>query len=123
MGLMDNIRGLFSRKTEVSHPQVNEYYAKKQLAEKIEDLVNSIKRINSFDSSVVNFYSFDLTNKDLDELQRLYSSLEKRLSELNNRKNQMRASSNPYEDAKWTGTKIGNMTDHDLDRWQNDDGR
>lgn len=126
MGLMDNIREFFSgsKNTQTIHPQVNEEYEKSRLADRIVDLINKIKRINSFDSSIWNLSnasSYELKRKNLDELQKLNSSLENRLSELN-RQNQKRSSRNEeLEASKWTGQKPKNMSDLDFDRFQRSD--
>lgn len=129
MGLMDNIRGLFSssKNTQTSQSQIDEEYEKSRLADRIVDLIGSIKRINSFDSSVWNLSnvsSYDLRRKRLDELQRLNSSLENRLSELD-RQSQIRDQNREsLEASKWTGQKPKNMSELDFDRFQrNDDGR
>ena len=52
MGFIDNIRGFFSNSnsTQSSQPQINEEYEKSMLADKIVDLVNKIKKIDSFDN-------------------------------------------------------------------------
>lgn len=129
MGLMDNIRGLFSgsRNNQPTQPQVNEDYEKSRLADKIVDLVDRIKRINSFDSSVWNLSnvsSYELKRKSLDELQRLNSSLEKRLSKLNRQNQRSNPRAEELEASKWTGQKPQNMSELDFDRFQrSDDGR
>lgn len=128
MGLMDNIRELFSgsRNSQSAQPQVNEEYEKSRLADRIVDLVSRIKRINSFDSSVWNLSnvsSYELKRKSLDELQRLNSSLENRLSELNRQNQRNNPRAEELEAFKWTGQKPQNMSDYDFDRFQrSDDG-
>ena len=128
MGLMDNIRKFFSgsKNVQSTQPQVNNEAEKSRLAEKIVDLVDKIKRINSFDSSVWNLSntsSYDLKRKSLDELQRLHSNLENRLGELNKQKQTQQA--NPeresLEASKWTGQKPRDMSDVEFDRFQRDD--
>lgn len=129
MGLMDNIRRLFSgsRNNQPTQPQVNEDYEKSRLADRIVDLVGRIKRINSFDSSVWNLSnvsSYELKRKSLDELQRLNSSLENRLSELNRQNQRNNPRAEELEASKWTGQKPQNMSELDFDRFQrSDDGR
>lgn len=129
MGLMDNIRGFFSgsKNTRTSQPQINEKYEKSILADKIVDLIGRIKRINSFDSSIwnlSNISSYELKRKSLDELQRLNSSLENRLAELNKQNQQASPRRESLEASKWTGQKPKYMSDLDFDRFQrNDDGR
>lgn len=128
MGLMDNIRGLFSgsRNNQPTQPQVNEDYEKSRLADRIVDLVDRIRRINSFDSSVWNLSnvsSYELKRKSLDELQRLNASLESRLSELNRQNQRSNPRAEELEASKWTGQKPQNMSDYDFDRFQrSDDG-
>lgn len=129
MGLMDNIRGFFSgsKNTQTSQPQIDEEYEKSRLANKIVDLIDRIKRINSFDSSIwnlSNISSYELKRKSLDELQRLDSSLENRLSELNRQSQKSNPSRESLEASKWTGQKPKYMSDLDFDRFQrSDDGR
>lgn len=129
MGLMDNIRGFFSgsKNTQASQSQINEKYEKSRLADKIVDLIGRIKRINSFDSSIwnlSNISSYELKRKSLDELQRLNSSLENRLAELNKQNQQASPIRESLEASKWTGQKPKYMSDLDFDRFQrNDDGR
>ena len=129
MGLMNNIRTFFSssRNNQSAHPQVNEEYEKTRLADRIVDLVSRIKRINSFDSSVWNLSnvsSYDLKRKSLDELQRLNSTLENRLSELDKQSQRRNPRSEALEASKWTGQKPKGMSDHDFDFYQKgDDGR
>ncbi len=130
MGLIDNIRGFFSgsRNTQTTQPKVNEEYEKSRLANRIVDLVGKIKRINSFDSSIWNLsnvYSYELMRKSLDELQRLNSSLENRLLELEKQEQKRNSNRDSYlEECKWTGQKPKYMSDHDFDVFQrSDDGR
>lgn len=126
MGLMDNIREFFSgsKNTQTSQPQINEEYEKSRLADRIVDLIGRIKRINSFDSSVWNLSnvsSYDLKRKSLDELQRLNSSLENRLSELDRQGQRRDLNRESLEASKWTGQKPKNMSNLDFDRFQRDD--
>lgn len=129
MGLMDNIRGFFSgsRNNQPEEPHVNEEYEKSRLADRIVDLVGKIKRINSFDSSVWNLSnvsSYDLRRKSLEELTRLNSSLERRLSELDRESQRRNPRAEELEASKWTGQKPRGMSDHDFDFYQRgDDGR
>ena len=129
MGLMDNIRGFFSgsKNSQTAQPQIDEDYEKSRLADRIVDLVDKIKRINSFDSSVWNLSntsSYDLRKKSLSELQMLNSTLENRLSELDRQKHTSSPKRESLEAAKWTGQKPKNISDLDFDRFQRyDDGR
>lgn len=124
MGLLNNLKELFSGSKNAQPVQVNNEYKKARLSEQIVDLVNKIKRINSFDSSIWNLSntsSYQLRTRSLDELTRLHSTLTSRISELE-RQSQMR---NPrmesVEAAKWTGKLPPGMTKADLDRFQRGD--
>lgn len=129
MGLMDNIRGFFSgsKNTQTTQIQPNDEYEKSRLAERIVDLVGRIKRINSFDSSVWNLSnvsSYELKRKSLDELNRLNSTLESRLRELDRQSQARDPRRESLEASKWTGQKPKYMSDLDFDRFQRgDDGR
>lgn len=129
MGLMNNIREFFSgsKNTQTSQPVIDEEYEKSRLANRIVDLIGRIKRINSFDSSVWNLSnvsSYELRRKSLDELQRLNSSLENRLSELDRQSQRRDPSRESLEASKWTGQKPKHMSELDFDRFQrSDDGR
>lgn len=126
MGLMDNIRGFFSgsKNTQTSQPQIDEEYEKSRLVDRIVDLIGRIKKINSFDSSIWNLSnvsSYDLKRKSLDELQRLNSSLENRLSELVRQSQRRDSNRESLEASKWTGQKPKHMSDLDFDRFQRGD--
>ena len=129
MGLMNNIRGFFSgsKNTQISQPLIDEEYEKSRLANRIVDLIGRIKRINSFDSSVWNLSnvsSYNLRRKSLDELQRLNSSLENRLLELDSQSQRRDPNRESLEASKWTGQKPKHMSELDFDRFQrSDDGR
>ena len=78
MGLLDNLKGLFSGSKNTQPVQVNDEYEKARLSEQIVDLVTKIKRINSFDRSIwnlTNTSSYTLRKRSLDELRTLHSSL------------------------------------------------
>ena len=126
MGLIDNIRGLFSssRNNETAHPQVDEEYEKLRLANKIVNLVSNIKRINSFDSSIwnlSNISTYELNNRSLDDLKHLQSSLEIRLSQLTKQRQTGNEQKESLEESKWTGQKPKDMSNHDFDRLQRED--
>lgn len=124
MGLLDNLKGLFSGSKNTQTVQVNNEYEISRLSEQIVDLVNKIKRINSFDSSIwnlANVSSYDLKRKSLEELTRLHSSLERRLSELDRQSQRVNPRMEAVEAAKWTGRPTQNMTNADLDRFQKGD--
>ena len=126
MGLMDNIRRFFSnsKNTQSVQPHVNDEYEKLELTDRIVDLVTKIKKINSFDSSIwslSNVSSYDLRRKNLEELQRLYSTLENRLSELDKQNKTNNADMEKLEASKWTGQKPQHMSNYDFDRFQRSD--
>lgn len=124
MGLLDNLKGLFSSSKNAQPVQVTDDYEKTRLSEQIVDLVTKIKRINSFDSSIwnlANTSSYDLKRKSLDELTRLHSSLTNRVSELEKQSQSRNLKMEATESAKWTGRPTPNMTNVDLDRFQKGD--
>ena len=128
MGLMDNIRNIFSNSKNKENTPIyeNEEYLKSKLAGKILDLVNNIKRINSFDSSIwnlANISSYELQRKSLDELKSLQSTLEYRILELEGQKQSKNIKNEELEAAKWTGKKPNYMSDHDFDRFQRAEDR
>lgn len=128
MGFINNIRNLFSssKNPETAQPQIDEEYEKLKLANRIIDLVNKIKRINSFDKSIWNLsnvFSYELQRKSLSELQALNSSLENRLLELNKQNKNSNSNRESLESSKWTGQKPKDMSNYDFDRFQRDDGR
>lgn len=126
MGLMDNIRGFFSKSknNQDSQPQINENYEKNKIANKIVSLVNEIKSVNSLDSSIwnlSNISTYELNNRSLDDLKNLQSSLESRLSQLTRQRRTGYAQRESLEEAKWTGQKPKDMSNRDFDRLQRDD--
>lgn len=128
MGFINNIRNLFSgsKNPKTAQPQIDEEYEKLKLANRIIDLVNKIKRINSFDKSIWNLsnvFSYELQRKSLSELQALNSSLENRLLELNKQNKNSNSNRESLESSKWTGQKPKDMSNYDFDRFQRDDGR
>lgn len=130
MGLIDNIRKFFlnSKNTQTVQvqAQTNSEYEKSRLADQIVSLVNSIKRIDSYDSTVwnlSNISSYELRRKNLAELEKLHSRLENRLEELNRQSQQRNPRREALEASKWTGQKPKDMSDHDFDRFQRDDDR
>lgn len=126
MGLIDNIRGFFSGSKNMQAEQfdLNDEYEKSILAEKIVDLVNKIQRINSFDNSIWNLSnvsSYELKRKSLNELQKMSSSLENRLTELDRKKQRPNPERDALEASKWTGEKPKHMSNRDFDRFQRSD--
>ena len=128
MGLMDNLRVFFSgsKNTKNEQVQVNDEFEKTKLAARIVDLVDKIKRLNSLDRSVwnlSNITNYELERKSLSELQKLNSTLENRLLELDKQIQKANSTRESLEAAKWTGRKPKNMSDYDFDRLQRDEGR
>lgn len=126
MGFMDKIRNFFGKTHDESSTQVrvNDVYEKRMLAEEIVDLVGKIKKINSFDSSINSFSyvsSYELQQRDLEELQAIASKLEKKLSYLNKQSRSNKSTVSDLEASKWTGRKPQNMSTYDYDRMQRDD--
>ena len=126
MGFMDKIRNIFGKTHDESSTQVrvNDVYEKRMLAEEIVDLVGKIKKINSFDSSINSFSyvsSYELQQRDLEELQAIASKLEKKLSYLNQQSRSNKSTVSDLEASKWTGRKPQNMSTYDYDRMQRDD--
>ena len=126
MGFMDKIRNFFGKTHDESSTQVrvNDVYEKRMIAEEIVDLVGKIKKINSFDSSINSFSyvsSYELQQRDLEELQAIASKLEKKLSYLNQQSRSNKSTVSDLEASKWTGRKPQNMSTYDYDRMQRDD--
>ena len=127
MGFMDKIRNFFGKTHDESSTQVrvNDVYEKRMLAEEIVDLVGKIKKINSFDSSINSFSyvsSYELQQRDLEELQAIASKLEKKLSYLNQQSRSNKSTVSDLEASKWTGRKPQNMSTYDRMQ-RDDDGR
>lgn len=125
MALIDTIRGFFSnpKNSQTKQVQPNKEYEKSRLIERILDLIGNIKKKNSFDSSIwslANITSSELRMKKLSDLQKLCSSLENRLAELNNQR-QNSSQRESLEASKWTGQKPGYMSSLDFDRFQRSD--
>ena len=125
MALIDTIRGFFSnpKNSQTKQVQPNEEDEKSRLTERILDLIGNIKKKNSFDSSIwslANITSSELRMKKLSDLQRLCSSLENRLAELNNQSHSS-SKREALEASKWTGQKPGYMSSLDFDRFQRSD--
>ena len=126
MGFMDKIRNFFGKTHDELSTQVrvNDVYEKRMLAEEIVDLVGKIKKINSFDSSINSFSyvsSYELQQRDLEELQAIASKLEKKLSYLNQQSRSNKSTVSDLEASKWAGRKPQNMSTYDYDRMQRDD--
>lgn len=126
MGILDNIRSRFSGTKSEPVVQKDDSYEKRVLAENIIDLVNKVKRKNTFDSSIWNLSNaniYTLQEKSLQELKNIQNNLTNRLSELDRQSKIGNTQRESLEASKWTGQKAPNMTNHDFDRFQDDDGR
>ena len=73
--------------------------------------------INSFS----NVSSYELQQRDLEELQAIASKLEKKFSYLNQQSRSNKSTVSDLEASKWTGRKPQNMSTYDYDRMQRDD--
>lgn len=101
-------------------------FEKSRLATQIVNLVDKIKRINSFDSSIWNLSnvsSTELQRKSLAELEQIHSSLNARLSVLVKQSGKESPTREALEASKWTGRKPEHLTNHEFDRYQRDEGR
>lgn len=129
MGVFDNLRNLFKGSEsvpDVSETKEDDSYRKAVLARQIVSLVDQIKRVNSFDSSLWNLSnvsSYELERRSLAELEKMHSSLSSRLSELTRKSQTIDQKREPLEEAKWTGRKPKDLTDREFDRLQRDEER
>lgn len=115
MGLFDKLRKKKLVSQENQYVQENK---KVKLIEEIMDFIFQIERINSFDSSIwnlANTNTFNLKRKSLEELTKLHTNLQNRLSELNRQSQRGNPEQERIERAKWTGEKPQNVSSHDLD--------
>lgn len=126
MGLFDNLKEKFSGSKNMQPIQREDSYEKARLCEQIVDLVNKIKRINSFDSSIWNLANASvegLKRRSLEELTNIKFSLESRLSELQAQSQRPNSSMQAAEAAKWTGRPAPGQSENDLGRSQEYDDR
>lgn len=129
MGMLDNLRNLFkgSKSEQIADMQKErqaEMYKKAMLATQIVNLVDEIKRIDSFDSSIwnlMNTSSSMLERKSLPELEKLHQSLSNRYERLAQQSKRRNPEMEALEAAKWTGQKPEHLTDAEFDRWQRDE--
>ena len=124
MRILDNIKKFL--KGENAKPIIKQEntYKKSVLSSNIMNLINDIKRIDSFDKSLWNLSNaanISLQNKSEIELEQLYANLSSRLEELKREKQKINFSRQSLEASKWTGQKPKNMTDYEFDRFQRDD--
>lgn len=121
---MGFISDFFRRKDNAEQAREDDSYKKSMLATQIVNLVDKIKRINSFDSSIWNMTNISITElerKSVGELERLRNSLDYRLSELNRQSQTRNSKREELESSKWTGRKPQGLTNHEFDRFQRDD--
>ena len=125
MGILSRIRDFM--KGSNNAPVVQEDpYAKTKLATEIVNMVDKIKRINSFDSSIWNYNNittYELQRRSLQELQQMHSTLNNRLTELYQQRQKPNPTRQSLEESKWTGQKPRNMTERDFDRFQREEDR
>lgn len=126
MGIFDNLRNLFKGSDNTPVVQEEDKFKKAMLVTQIVNLVDEIKRINSFDSSIwnlSNITSSELERKSLAELEKLQTSLKNRLAELTKQRQRRNPEQEALEAARWTGQKPKNFTNHEFDRFQREDER
>ena len=128
MGLLDNFRNFFKSSNERTTPVMpkEDTLEKSMLATQIVNLVDKIKRINSFDSSIWNLSnvsSTELQRKNLAELEQIHSNLNARLSVLVRQSERENPTREALESSKWTGRKPEHLTNHEFDRFQRDEER
>ncbi len=126
MGMFDNFRNLFKGSSKAPVAMEEDSYKKSMLATQIVNLVDKIKRKNSFDSSIWNLNnisSSQLERRSLAELEGLKSTLDSKLSELTRQSQRKDQRMESLEASKWTGQKPKGLTDHEFDRFQRDESR
>ena len=126
MGMIDRIRNFFKGSNNEISVQQDDTYQKSELATQIVNLVDKIKRVNSFDSSIWNLSNISnrqLEEKSLEELQIMCNRLNSRFSELTRQSQRTSSQRESLEAAKWTGQKPQNLTNYEFDRFQRDDER
>lgn len=131
MGMLDRIRNFFnnSEKEDIEDASKRarfEMYEKDSLSTQIINLIDSIKRINSFDSSLWNYSNVtrtELSRKTMSELEQIRDNLSNRLEMLNRQSKRSNPEAEKLEEAKWTGQKPKHLSDSDFDRLQRSDDR
>lgn len=123
MGIFSNIRNILKSSNDMSMFQEEDASKKSTLVTGIINSIDKIKRYNCFDSSIRNIgniSSTELSAKSLNELEELYSKLDRRLSELDRQSQRIDTRSEVIERAKWTGEidKSLGIDKQDLDRLQ-----
>jgi len=124
MGMFDKLRSFFRGENNTAQQVPTEDpYKKSMLATQIVNLVDKIKRINSFDSSIwnLNVSKYALERKSLAELEQIQSSLERRYQELTDPQKvaemQKAAEREEINRAAWVGHSE-KYTSEEIDRYQ-----
>ena len=123
MGILDNIRNFFGGSKSNTPVEQEDPYRKSMLATQIMNLIDKLKRKNSFDSSLWNLSNMSesaLQRKSLAELENLHTTLTNKLQTIDRQTQRPNPQSEALEASKWTGQKPSNMTAHDFDFWQKD---
>ena len=117
MGFIDRVKGLFGIETEEQkrareEQARNEQWEKSSTISSVIELSRRLSQINSFDNDTrySRMSSYELDRMSLVGFEKAKQQDYMRRSEA-------------LQAAKWTGEKPAGMSDHDFDRWQNDDGR
>lgn len=124
MGVFNNVRNFFSGSKDTSEKQEEDFYKKSSLVSEVINLIDKIKRANSFDASIWNLSNetrYTLRNKSLDELELIKDNLTSRISELTRQSQRKNPEREALEASKWTGQRPQNMSNSDFDRFQRDD--
>lgn len=126
MGMFDNIRNIFKGPNNATAVKEDDRAKKVMLATEIINLVDKIKRVNSFDSSIWNLSnasSQQLQRRSVAELESLRASLSSRIEELTRQSKASSSRRESLEASKWTGQRPQGLTEHEFDRFQRDDER
>lgn len=126
MGMFDNIRNIFKGSDNATVVKEDDRAKKAMLATEIINLVDKIKRVNSFDSSIWNLSnasSQQLQRRSVAELESLRASLSSRIAELTTQSKASSSRRESLEASKWTGQRPQGLTEHEFDRFQRDDER
>lgn len=126
MGMFDKIRSFLNGNSTQEAPKRESEIDKSMLTSQIMNLIDNIKRISSFDSSIWNYSNvtkYELSRKTVPELERLRDSLSSRLNQLKRESSRTTESARKLEEAKWTGQKPQHLSNHEFDRLQRGDDR
>ena len=130
MGFIDRVKGLFGIETEEQkrareEQARNEQWEKSSTISSVIELSRRLSQINSFDNDTrySRISSYELDRMSLDDLRKLKDSLTRKVGFEKAKQQDYMRRSEALQAAKWTGEKPAGMSDHDFDRWQNDDGR